>query len=79
MLGTVSVSSRRGIISVIYNKGDKKDIADYRPISLLNLDYKIYTKIFKNCMRKTLHAMIRENKFAAIKNRVLLHTLSTYT
>ena len=79
MLDTVSVSSRREIIPVIYKKGDKKDIADYKPISLLNLDYKIYTKIFKNCMRKTLHVMMRENKFAAIKNRVLLHTLSTYT
>ena len=79
MLDTVSVSSRREIIPVIYKKGDKKDIADYKPISLLNLDCKIYTKIFKNCMRKTLHVMIRENKFAAIKNRVLLHTLSTYT
>ena len=79
MLDTVSVSSRGEIIPVIYKKGDKKDIADYKPISLLNLDYKIYTKIFKNCMRKTLHVMIRENKFAAIKNRVLLHTLSTYT
>ena len=42
-LGTMGVTSRTGIISVIYEKGDKKNIVNYIPISFLNSDYKIYT------------------------------------
>ena len=49
-LGTISVTSRTGIISATYKKGDKRDIENYRPTSyiiLRTLLHTIYTLILK--------------------------------
>ena len=46
-IGTINVTSRTGIITAIYKKVDKRDIENYRPISLLNVYYKIHATILK--------------------------------
>ena len=51
-LNTMRVGSRTRVISAIYKKGDKKCNVNYRPISLLNLDGKIYTSILKTRMQQ---------------------------
>ena len=46
----MGILSRTGIISANYKKSDENDIEYYRPISLLNQDYKIYSTILENTM-----------------------------
>ena len=54
-------STRRGVlpkhflqgdISMMYKKGDRADPRNYRPITLLNTDYKIFTRILAKRMQK---------------------------
>ncbi|CAK8678480.1 unnamed protein product [Clavelina lepadiformis] len=55
---------KKGAITLIYKKGDDADLDNYRPITLLNLDYKIYTKILANRIRETLKEVIHEHQYA---------------
>ena len=50
-----------GDISVLYkNKGDRDDPRNYRPITLLNTDYKIFTRILASRMRDVVHQFVAE-------------------
>ena len=42
------------IIILLHKKGDQKSISNYRPISLLNNIYKLFTKIITNRITRTL-------------------------
>ena len=67
-LDTMGITFRIEIIFAIYTNDDKKDVAKYRPISLLNLNHKFYTTFLKNRMQKTLDTRIGEHQSEAIKN-----------
>lgn len=45
-------SHRNAIISLIHKKDDKDRLKNYRPISLTNVDYKIFTQVLANRLQK---------------------------
>ena len=43
-VGFLTRSQRRGVISPTFKKGDKLNACNWRPISLVNVDYKIASR-----------------------------------
>jgi len=48
----------RGIITLYFKNGKPADIKNYRPISLLNVDYKILNKILNERLKNFLNHLI---------------------
>ena len=56
--GGLTGSMKQGDIVLIYKKKDPKEIRNYRPITLLNSDYKILTTILAERLKKVCEAAI---------------------
>ena len=84
--GLLSISQRRGLLTLI----PKKDkalcyIKNWRPISLLNCDYKIAAKSIANGIKRTLPSVINSDQTGFQKNWfigetiLLLNSILSYT
>lgn len=66
----MSESMKTGMIKIIYkNKGDKDHLKNYRPLSMLNTDYKILAKIMANRLKKVIPNIITTNQAYGVLNR----------
>ena len=70
--GELTISQRRGIITLIPKKSKDKTVLDnWRPISLLNTDYKIATRAIALRISKILPDIIHSDQTGYVKKRFI--------
>ena len=62
--GRMAAKIKTGIIKLIPKQAPYNMIDNYRPISLINCDYKIFTKIISTRLQPILKELIHESQFA---------------
>ena len=63
------------ITALMYkDRGDVKDLKKYRPISLINVDVKILTKVLTNRLKQVLPSVIHHTQ-TAVEGRKIDHTI----
>ena len=84
--GSLSVSQRRGVISLIpKNDCDLSELTGWRPITLLNVDYKILAKCIAKRIEPFLPKLIHSDQTGFMKDRFIgqnvrrLNDLMEYT
>ncbi len=76
--GELSTSQKQAIISLIHKKGkDRLLLKNWRPISLLNVDYKIATKVVAERIKKVLPFLIHSNQSGFVQDRYIGDTVRT--
>jgi hypothetical protein len=60
---------RTGVITLLYKKGDKTYLKNWRPISLLCIDYKIITKSLANRLKTVLPHIINKDQTCGVEGR----------
>ena len=60
--GKLPESQRNAIVTLLFKKNDHRELKNWRPVSLLNVDYKILSKILTNRLRKIIHKLVPESQ-----------------
>ena len=76
-LGKLSTSQRQAVITLLDKGKDRQLIKNWRPISMLNVDYKIVTKSIAERIKKHLPTLIHNNQVGYVKGRQITNNIRT--
>ena len=74
-LGKLPPTMMEGIISILYKKKRRDDPRNYRPITLLNGDYKIFTRILTQRMNKAVVQFVSDDQNGFVPNAFIAENL----
>ena len=69
--GSLSLSQRRGIITLSFKKGDRLDPRNWRPISLLNVDYKLASRAIAGRLLRVIHLVVSPDQTCGVPGRFI--------
>ena len=69
--GVLSRSQHRGVITLSFKKGDRLDPCNWRPITLLNVDYKIASRTVAGRLLKVLHTVVSKDQTCGVPGRFI--------
>ena len=70
-------SMKTSITRLVFKKGDKRSLKNWRPISLLNVDYKICSKVLSIRLSQVLENIISPDQTCSVPSRSILSNLTT--
>ena len=71
--GSLNYTQSSALITLLYKEGDKLDLANWRPISLLTADYKFIAKTIATRLRPLLSTLIKSDQTCSVPTRSI-HT-----
>ena len=74
--GILPRSFKRAVITLLPKKGDLADISNWRPVSLLNTDYKIYTKLLASRLKNCIDHVVGRDQSYCVPGRSIYDNIN---
>ena len=73
--GSLAKSQYEGLLRLIYKKDERRLLKNWRPISLLNADYKLASKIIMERLKKVMSSIVHQDQSCGVLGHTVFSNL----
>ena len=73
--GILTDSQREDLLRLLYKKDDRRLVKNWRPISLLNTDYKLASKVITERLKRVMQSIVHKDQTCGVVGRSIFSNL----